>query len=544
MMSAAPALSLIVPAYNVAGHLDACLASIAAQTWTDFDCIVVDDGSTDDSGAIADGWAARDARFRVIHQDNAGLSGARNSGLAVAEGAVIGFVDGDDRLVPDALARMMATLEETGADWVACGLTSVLPDGSGFTHSARHDAPALRAGAAMTRIPLTNWSDVVAHFPSAWNKLYRRSLIAGLTFDAGTWFEDHAFFLQAAARTDHIVHLPQALYLQTRGRPGQITGADDDRVMDQFSVLDRIAGILEAGPHGGAAEALGPLASRLIGERVYALRDADRRARFLSVARDWLAARGLDFAPQDDGARALALEMAGTLPLSVVIAWDGKDDAALQATRAALAAQDNPPCHAVIIAGPGAQDTGSPHKEGHDKDQPDTAPRMGAEHRVPAGGGLAAARGTLVLPLAAGDAPAPAALREIAARMLATDADCALLGHRIRGAEAAGQSGYHPAIADRAALPHLPDADGVLPLGPDAALALEPRGAARAYSLAFLAQAGLTGAKVDPLTPGFALRAAARDGRAVALDWPVLTLGPAAPVDTGKALAPLLFGDR
>ena len=146
--------------------------------------------------------------------------------------------------MPDFLARMHGALVAHDADWVACALRYCFGDGSGTAHSAIHDAEDLAAHPAARLYRFDDWCDVIRHFPSAWNKLYRRSLIDGLRFDPGTWFEDHAFFLRAAARTDHILHLPEPLYLQTRGRPGQITTSDDERVFDLSEVVlrDGVAG--------------------------------------------------------------------------------------------------------------------------------------------------------------------------------------------------------------------------------------------------------------------------------------------------------------
>lgn len=96
-------LSIIVPVYNAARFLPRCLESLIGQTYTNLEIICVDDGSTDDSGRILDEYAARDARLKVIHQENAGVSAARNRGLETAMGDIIGFCDADDTYAPNAL---------------------------------------------------------------------------------------------------------------------------------------------------------------------------------------------------------------------------------------------------------------------------------------------------------------------------------------------------------------------------------------------------------------------------------------------------------
>ena len=99
----APFFSIIVPVYNVAPYLRECLDSVLAQTFTDWECLCVDDGSTDESGAILDEYAQRDARFRIFHKKNGGVSSARNLALGNAKGNWIWFVDGDDAIAPYAL---------------------------------------------------------------------------------------------------------------------------------------------------------------------------------------------------------------------------------------------------------------------------------------------------------------------------------------------------------------------------------------------------------------------------------------------------------
>ena len=96
-----PLLSIIVPVYDVENYLQKCIDSILAQTFTDFELILVEDGSPDNCPALCDAAAAKDARVRVIHQKNGGLSAARNAGLDAARGAWIGFVDSDDYIAPE-----------------------------------------------------------------------------------------------------------------------------------------------------------------------------------------------------------------------------------------------------------------------------------------------------------------------------------------------------------------------------------------------------------------------------------------------------------
>lgn len=104
-----PAISIIVPVYKTERFLPACIASIQAQTFVDFELILVDDGSPDNCPALCDA-AAKDRRIRVVHQKNRGLSGARNAGLDTARGEWVAFVDSDDTITPDFCEKLYAAV--------------------------------------------------------------------------------------------------------------------------------------------------------------------------------------------------------------------------------------------------------------------------------------------------------------------------------------------------------------------------------------------------------------------------------------------------
>ena len=111
-----PQISIIVPVYNVEPYLHKCIDSILAQTFTDFECILIDDGSPDNCPAICDEYATKDNRIILLHQKNAGVSAARNAGLNIAKGEWIGFVDSDDWIEKNALELLYNKQRETSAD--------------------------------------------------------------------------------------------------------------------------------------------------------------------------------------------------------------------------------------------------------------------------------------------------------------------------------------------------------------------------------------------------------------------------------------------
>ena len=126
-----PSVSVIVPVYQAEEFLNACVASVTAQTFFDWELLLVDDGCTDASPALCDACAAADSRVRVIHkQQNAGVSEARNTGLREAQGTCIAFLDADDRLEPTALETLWRLREESGADTAGCAHLNWTPDGA------------------------------------------------------------------------------------------------------------------------------------------------------------------------------------------------------------------------------------------------------------------------------------------------------------------------------------------------------------------------------------------------------------------------------
>ncbi len=123
-------VSVIVPVYNCAPYVERCVRSIMTQTYTDLEIICVDDGSSDNSGRILDSLAEEDSRIRVIHQQNAGVSAARNSGLDMATGELITFVDGDDAIEPDMYETLLPYFDDPDVDIVHCGYKRIRPDGT------------------------------------------------------------------------------------------------------------------------------------------------------------------------------------------------------------------------------------------------------------------------------------------------------------------------------------------------------------------------------------------------------------------------------
>jgi len=179
-------ISVVVPFYNNVDLLGDCLASIATQTFPGLQVVMVDDGSTDGSAAVARARAAADPRFRLVRVANGGPGSARNHGVAAATGEFLAFVDADDLLPPDAYATMLAVLQRSGSDFVSGGVLRLAADGLGRSGLHARAIKARRIGTHIGRAPGLFY-DI-----SVWNKLFRRSFwdAARLSFPESMLWED------------------------------------------------------------------------------------------------------------------------------------------------------------------------------------------------------------------------------------------------------------------------------------------------------------------------------------------------------------------
>ena len=212
------AISVIVPVYRVEKYLPACIDSILNQTFTDFELILVDDGSPDRCPEICDETAKRDARVRVIHQANAGLSAARNAGIEIAHGEWLGFVDSDDYIAPQFYEKLYQTAQRTDADCVMCSVQNVDESGKLIDSALMRVADEVKTGREVLR---KIGRDDVTPYLTAWNKLYRRKLFNTLRYPAGRQNEDVFVFAELFCQVQRAVCVAEPLYFY-RKRIGSI----------------------------------------------------------------------------------------------------------------------------------------------------------------------------------------------------------------------------------------------------------------------------------------------------------------------------------
>ena len=212
------AISVIVPVYRVEKYLPACIDSILNQTFTDFELILVDDGSPDRCPEICDETAKRDARVRVIHQANQGLSAARNAGIEAARGAWLSFVDSDDYIAPQFYEKLYQTAQRTNADCVMCSVQNVDESGKLIDSALMRVADEVKTGQEVLR---KIGRDDVTPYLTAWNKLYRRKLFNTLRYPAGRQNEDVFVFAELFCQVQRAVCVAEPLYFY-RKRIGSI----------------------------------------------------------------------------------------------------------------------------------------------------------------------------------------------------------------------------------------------------------------------------------------------------------------------------------
>ena len=202
-------ISVIIPVFNSERFLRRCLDSVKAQTYKDFEAILVDDGSTDSSGLICDEYASSDNRFRVIHQPNQGVASARNRGLDLAEGDYIYFADGDDELRPEALEHLYSAIIQGRYDVSASGFSQV-KDGV-------VEDRCMVAGASPE---ICSSDDVLEHlliscdfiFYTCWNKLISKQVVSDLRF-RNINQEDFLFCGQLFFKLQSLIYLNEPLYI-------------------------------------------------------------------------------------------------------------------------------------------------------------------------------------------------------------------------------------------------------------------------------------------------------------------------------------------
>lgn len=215
-------LSVIVPVYKTENYLRKCVDSILASTYENLEVILVDDGSPDGSGAICDKYAERDARVKVIHKENGGLSSARNAGLDIATGDFITFVDSDDYIACDIYEKLVEKLMADNADIVMMNIATVSEDYSVVGEPRQY--PAEWLGVKSSEWLFQKICERMID-TSVWSKIFRADTINSLRFKAGVLNEDFLFLSEMIAGKELKVRLVNDVGYYYYTRSGSITKA-------------------------------------------------------------------------------------------------------------------------------------------------------------------------------------------------------------------------------------------------------------------------------------------------------------------------------
>lgn len=230
-----PLVSIVVPAYKVEEYLKQCLQSIADQTYQNIEILVIDDGSPDRSGAIADEFAKNEPRLRVIHTENRGVSSARNTGIDESKGQYIAFVDSDDRLMPDFVEYMLGIIRKTGAYFAMSRNCFRSPDEPQSVDDRIEVYSPSRAAADL----LYPYIDI-----GCWNKLFDRSFLVdkALRFPVKFFMgEGLNFIVSAAQLSNHVgVGLRKVYYYRKDNLNSATTKAGVDKFINALAAIDNI----------------------------------------------------------------------------------------------------------------------------------------------------------------------------------------------------------------------------------------------------------------------------------------------------------------
>ncbi len=247
--SCQPLISVITPVYNAESYLPRAIDSVLNQSYKNLELILVDDGSTDNCGALCDAAAVKDGRVKVIHQANGGVSAARNAGLAAAQGAYVAWLDSDDYLEPEMLETLLNALQEHGKHVALCNYTNIMMNG---TRAARY--PSTDEVRVYDRETMMGLILGIGITPVLWANLMERRLYDGIQFPEGHLFEDVRVTYRLHERPGGAVMVMRPLLVRTQ-RANSISRIRNmsNRVDGGLSYIERYEDAVARWPQYGPA---------------------------------------------------------------------------------------------------------------------------------------------------------------------------------------------------------------------------------------------------------------------------------------------------
>jgi glycosyltransferase involved in cell wall biosynthesis len=230
-------LSIIIPVYNVAQYLTDTLQNVLSQSLTNFKLILVDDGSTDGSAEICDNFAEKDNRVKVIHQKNAGVSAARNTGVDNATGKYIGFVDSDDLIEPNMFETLVNIAENEKAQVVQCCHNRLDTVQNVVVSGEQRKIDGVTFVKELFNYSGGEYTNQVA----LWSKIYSKDLFDEIKFPIGRTYEDEQETYKLCLKANKIIQIPDELYHYVKRENSIITGISAKKMLDkQLALLDRL----------------------------------------------------------------------------------------------------------------------------------------------------------------------------------------------------------------------------------------------------------------------------------------------------------------
>lgn len=232
-----PTVSIIMPAKNSGAYIRRCIESVLSQKFTDWELLIINDGSTDDTVVTAMSFSKDDERIRVFDSQGKGVSAARNYGLELSTGDHIAFIDSDDSVDPEYLSVLVELAEKENADISQCSLYYRYDNGTLVQEKETEDAVYNGHDEIMNAY----FSGMVGKIClAAWGKLFRRELLNGIRFDETLTIQEDAFFtFQCAMKSSKIACCNRALYYYYQNSASVMNKAFDGSKMQYFTVLDR-----------------------------------------------------------------------------------------------------------------------------------------------------------------------------------------------------------------------------------------------------------------------------------------------------------------
>lgn len=221
-----PLISIVIPVYNVQSYLKDCLDSLVNQTYKNLQIIIVDDGSTDNSGKICDEYASSDNRITVIHQKNKGAGAAKNSGLELIKGVYFSMIDSDDYIELNTYEKMLDYMEQNSVDIVQYQYRKKYVDGIVNQENSCINGPQKISSKRYLQEMLSDW-----RYALFWNKLYKTELLSDTRFPDGRKIDDEFFTYKLICNADYILNVEDVCYNYRIRKTSVMNDSKEDRLI-------------------------------------------------------------------------------------------------------------------------------------------------------------------------------------------------------------------------------------------------------------------------------------------------------------------------